>query len=298
MNTQKLQDIEVAYHSYGTPSNDKAPIILLHGFPDDASAWKAAAEQLAEAGHYALAPYVRGCGPTRFLNNDVPRSGSPAARVRDVIEFMDALHIDKAVIVGQDWGATTAQALCMLYPERVERLVLLNGQGLLNMQVFSQGKIPTWQTFHAGWYQWLFLQPLAKQLLESDREGFARYAWQQWSPGWNFSEGEFAAASESFKNPNWVEVVLSAYQMDASTADPRDTEVMAKLSSPTVAITRPTLHLQGVNDGVDLYVDTQLGQEEFYKDMYISKQLEGCGHFLQREQPQLVADEIMAFLES
>ena len=73
---------------------------------------------------------------------------------------------------------------------------------------------------------------------------------------------------------------------------------MAKLSSPSVAINCPTLHLQGVNDGVDLFPDTQLGQEEFYTNTYVSKRLEGCGHFLQRERPQLVAGEIVAFLES
>ena len=85
------------------------PLILLHGFPDDATAWGDVGARLAAAGRHAIAPYVRGCGPTRFRSAETPRSGQPSARARDVLALMDALRLERAVLVGQDWGATPAR---------------------------------------------------------------------------------------------------------------------------------------------------------------------------------------------
>jgi pimeloyl-ACP methyl ester carboxylesterase len=294
MKTQQVQDLHIGYEEYGAPSR-RPSVLLLHGFPDDASAWRGVGPLLARAGLHALAPYVRGCGPTRFLHAHTPRSGHPATRARDMLEFIDALKLDRVQLVGQDWGAATAQALAMLHPQRVERLAVLNGHGLLNMAVFQQGKVPGWATFHAGWYQWFFQLPMAKQLLQADRAGFARYAWQQWSPGWRFDESAFAEAAASFDNPDWVDVVLSAYSMDPAACDPRDAESAQRLMKAP-AIERPTLNLQGRRDGVDLFEDTQLGQEAFYRGGFERQVLEGCGHFLQREQPERVAEHLIAFL--
>ena len=65
--------LEIAYEEKGSP--DGPPVILLHGFPDDARSWDTVSEDLASAGYRTLAPYLRGFGPTRFLSDDVPRSG-------------------------------------------------------------------------------------------------------------------------------------------------------------------------------------------------------------------------------
>ena len=60
---------------------------------------------LASAGYRVIIPYLRGYGTTRFLSNDAPRNGLPAAFAVDVIALMDALEIDKAIVAGCDWGA-------------------------------------------------------------------------------------------------------------------------------------------------------------------------------------------------
>jgi pimeloyl-ACP methyl ester carboxylesterase len=288
--------LELACEVFGTPGRE-LPVILLHGFPDDASAWNDVGAALARAGRWAYAPYVRGCGPTRFLTPDAPRSGQPAARARDLRQLLDALHIERAVLVGQDWGAATAQALTMLHPERVDRLVVLNGHGLLNMAVFAQGRRPSWETLHAGWYQWMFQTPLAEPLLSSDRAGLARYLWRQWSPGWNFSDATLEAVVRSLANPDWVRVVLSAYRPPDSDADadPQDEPATRQLAGAP-GIDRPTLNLQGMDDRVDLFNDTQLGQEAFYRGGFRREQLAGCGHFLHRERPDEVARLLIEFI--
>jgi pimeloyl-ACP methyl ester carboxylesterase len=297
MERLSIEQLEVAYEVHGTPG-EGASLILLHGFPDDATAWNGVGAHLASAGRHALAPYVRGCGPTRFLAGDTPRSGQVSARARDVVQLMDALRLERVVLVGQDWGAATAQAIAMLHPQRVERLVVLNGHGLLNLAVFERGNRPSWRTFHAGWYQWLFQTPIGAPLLREGRASLARYLWQEWSPGWSFADEELDAVLRSFDNPDWAEVVLSAYRpwTDDPCADPDDDEASQALAAAP-AITRPTLNLQGARDGVDLFEDTQLGQEAFYRGGFRREQIRDCGHFLHRERPDAVAKQLLRFLE-
>jgi pimeloyl-ACP methyl ester carboxylesterase len=295
MKTIATEDLDISYDVYGTPS-ERVPVILLHGFPDDASSWLEIGHLLAAGGHYAIAPYVRGCGPTAFKAKSSPRSGQPSARSRDLIGLMDALGIGRAILIGQDWGATTAQATAILNPARVEKLVLLNGHGLFNMGVFAQGRLPSWETFHAGWYQWLFQSSVAKSILEADRAGFIRFVWTKWSPGWRFSEIDLAGVVRSAQNPDWIDVVLSAYRgQNDPAADSRDCKAETVLAQ-LPPITCPTLNLQGADDGVDLYVDTQLGQEAYYHGPFAIEVLDGCGHFLHRERPDAVAARILSFL--
>ena len=63
--------LDIGYHDSGDAS--AFPVILLHGFPDDAHAYDGVAPVLAKAGFRALAVYLRGYGPTRILDAAAPR---------------------------------------------------------------------------------------------------------------------------------------------------------------------------------------------------------------------------------
>jgi pimeloyl-ACP methyl ester carboxylesterase len=98
-------------------------VVLLHGFPELWYSWRHQLDALAEAGHHAAAPDVRGYGDT-----DAP----PAVEryrmrelVDDVAGLLDALHEDRAALVGHDWGARIAWHFAQLHPERVAALVAL-----------------------------------------------------------------------------------------------------------------------------------------------------------------------------
>src|SRR6058998_786715 len=69
--------LEIGYEAHGDAGG--VPIVLLHGFPDDARAWDDVAPPLAAAGYRVLVPYLRGYGPTRFLNPEEPRMAQQAA---------------------------------------------------------------------------------------------------------------------------------------------------------------------------------------------------------------------------
>jgi pimeloyl-ACP methyl ester carboxylesterase len=71
---------------------------------------------LAEAGLRVIVPYLRGHGPTRFLDPFTPRSGQQAALGADVIDFMDALDIPRASLADYDWGGRAACVAAALWP--------------------------------------------------------------------------------------------------------------------------------------------------------------------------------------
>ena len=107
--------LEIGYESAGDPGG--APVILLHGFPYDVRAFDDAASLLAGQGAFVLAPYLRGFGPTRFLDPATMRSGQQAALAQDLLDFMDALNIGQAVVAGYDWGGRAACIVAALDPD-------------------------------------------------------------------------------------------------------------------------------------------------------------------------------------
>src|SRR6266516_2629915 len=96
--TIRTPTLEMVYEAHGDAAG--FPMVLLHGFPDDARAWDAVAPPLAAAGYRVLVPYLRGYGPTRFLDAAEPRMAQQAAIGQDLLDFMDALGISGAGLAG------------------------------------------------------------------------------------------------------------------------------------------------------------------------------------------------------
>src|SRR5262249_39447503 len=96
--TVRTPILQIAYDSHGR--GDGVPVVLLHGFPDDARAFDDMAPALVSAGFRMLVPYLRGYGPTRFLNAAEPRMAQQAAIAQDVLDFLDALGIASAGLAG------------------------------------------------------------------------------------------------------------------------------------------------------------------------------------------------------
>ena len=128
--TVQTSVLEIGYHESGDAAG--IPVILLHGFPDDAHAYDGVAPLLARAGYRALAVYLRGYGPTRFLDPAAPRTAEQAAIGQDVIDFADALKLQRFAVAGFDWGGRAACVASALHPERVRPAVLVGGYAIQN----------------------------------------------------------------------------------------------------------------------------------------------------------------------
>lgn len=110
--------IHVAEAGQGTP------VLLCHGFPEIWYSWRHQMQALADAGFRALAPDQRGYGETT-APQEVDKY-SIHHLVGDLTSVLDALAIDRAVVVGHDWGGIVAWQMALLAPHRVAAVVGVN----------------------------------------------------------------------------------------------------------------------------------------------------------------------------
>lgn len=103
---------------------DGEPIVLLHGFPQRASCWELVAEILHDNGFRTLAPDQRGYSPGArpARRRDYVQSELTA----DVLALLDAAGLERAHVVGHDWGALVGWAVAAHHPERVKTLTALS----------------------------------------------------------------------------------------------------------------------------------------------------------------------------
>jgi hypothetical protein len=91
MRTARTPVLDIAHEESGPA--DGRPVVLMHGFPDDIHAYDGVAPPLAVSGYRVIVPYLRGYGPTRFLEPATPRSGQQAALGHDLLDLIDALAL-------------------------------------------------------------------------------------------------------------------------------------------------------------------------------------------------------------
>ncbi|TMF27612.1 MAG: alpha/beta hydrolase [Chloroflexi bacterium] len=137
------------------------PVILLHGFPDTGDLWRKQVPALVQQGFRAIVPDMRGRG--RSSKPDAVSDYRLSSIVRDVTGILDTLRIERAHVVGHDWGAGVAWLVAALAPERVDRLVAIS--------VGAPGAAarPTLEAFQKGWYRLLFLfEGVAEEVIQRD----------------------------------------------------------------------------------------------------------------------------------
>src|ERR671916_620808 len=165
--------LNVGYAEAG-PANGRT-VILLHGWPYDIHSFVDVVPLLASAGYRVIVPYLRGYGSTRFLSSDTFRNGQQSALALDVIAFMDAVGIEKAVVAGFDWGARTANIMAVLWPERCKGIVAVSGYLIGNREANRQPLTP--QAEYAWWYQYYFATERGERGYSEYRHDFSRMIW-------------------------------------------------------------------------------------------------------------------------
>ena len=221
--------LDIAYLEYGP--GDGPAVVLLHGWPSDVHDWDGAAPSLAASGYRVLVPWLRGFGPTRFLDPQTPRSGQQAALGADLRDFLDALGVREALLAGYDWGGRAACVAAALWPERVRGLVTINGYNIQDIARAAR-PAPAAQE-HRYWYQWYFQTERGRAGLAQNRRDIARLLWRQWSPNWVFDDAAFEATAASFDNPDFVDVTIQSYRHRYACApgDPAYDELERRLAA-------------------------------------------------------------------
>ncbi|NNE73432.1 MAG: alpha/beta hydrolase [Acidimicrobiales bacterium] len=118
----QLDDVTLSVTTSGDPAHPA--VLFLHGFPEIAYSWRHQVEAFADAGFFAIAPDQRGYGwsdcPEAVAAYDIFNL------VGDAIGVLDALGVERTVLVGHDWGSLIAQWFALFRPDRLRGVALLS----------------------------------------------------------------------------------------------------------------------------------------------------------------------------
>lgn len=282
--------LDVAYEESGPP--DGAPVILLHGFPYDVRAYDDVGPILAAAGHRVIVPYLRGYGPTRFLDAATPRSGQQGALAADLLALMDALAIPRAILAGYDWGGRAACIVAGLWPERAAGLVTACGYNVQDIPRSVRPAAPEQE--HRHWYQFYFHTERGRAGLAANRGDLCKLLWRLWSPNWAFDDATYTRSAASFDNADFVDVVIQSYRhrFGYAAGDPAYDAIEQRLETqPPIMV--PTVCLHGEGDGVSP-PDNSAHHARHFSGPYRRILVPCVGHNIPQEAPEAWAEAILS----
>ncbi len=274
--------IELSVHRGGVG----APLILLHGFPENHRCWEKIAPALAEQ-FDVIIPDLRGYG-----DSDAPDGVEAYAKremARDVVGLMDALGLDRAHVLGHDRGARVSYRLALDHPSRLDRL------GIIEI-------VPTGD-FWAAWdadlamaaYHWTFLAqpaPMPERMILADGPEFIDWTLSRWTKVSDltpFSDAALKSYRAQGSNPVRVSAMCNDYRAGATI----DRRIDAESRAAGAKITAPLLFIWATG-GFPARTGDPLGVWRDWAEDVSGVEIENCGHFVMEEVPSAILPAIIA----
>jgi pimeloyl-ACP methyl ester carboxylesterase len=292
--TREIPHVEGVEHSFvdvdglrmhvaSAGSADGDPILCLHGWPQHWYMWRKLIGPFTEAGHRMICPDLRGLGWT-----DAPARGYEKHQLAtDVLGLMDALGLERVKLVGHDWGGWTGYLLCAREPERFERMVALN--------IFPPLLDRSWAAIRMAprlWYQVVLAAPVIGRVAAArlggrsdrffDRVRMGRGVW---------SPEERSIYLDYLAEPDRASATVQYYR----TFQTRELWRVALGNYVDGRLRTPTLLIHGTADMVQDH--RALRGVERHADDFTVDLVDGVGHFIVDERPELVAERTLAFLD-
>ena len=248
-------------------------VVLLHGFPDSSHLWRNQVPALVAAGYRAIAPDLRGFGESgRPEGVDAYRI---TRSVADVVAILDALGLERAHVVGHDWGAGLAWVLAALVPERVDRLVALS------VGHPNTGREPSLLQREKSWYMLLFeFEGAAEELLSRDDWRLAR----EWIRG----DGDVERQLADLARPGALTAALNWYRANSVLRFQLSDRALPPVAAPTMGI-------WSTGDNY-LLEEGMLRSAEHVTGPWRYERVEGASHWLQLDRPERVNGLLLDFL--
>lgn len=117
--------VQVQYKSSPIPKDVKW-VLLMHGFPDTSDMWESQISALSAAGYAVAAPDMPGFGRSSFTKPQNVKQYSLRNIVLIMRGLLDHLGVQRAAVVGHDWGAAVAWSFALQCPDRLSHLVVLS----------------------------------------------------------------------------------------------------------------------------------------------------------------------------
>lgn len=249
------------------------PVLVLHGFPDIAQGMRPLVDRLVAAGFHAIVPALPGYPPSGPV--DDYRTSSVAA---DMVAVLDAVGVDRAHVVGHDWGGLVAYDLGAAYADRVDRIAAL---AVPHPSGFAVRRRDLQEQKTAA-YAWILAFSDGAADLAADPVWLDQIH-AEWSPG--LVRDEWPAVKAVLAQPGVGAAVHSWYRDDMTRDD------------ATGDVRMPALVLHGTRDGCigpacyrDIAGRFAAGAEIV--------EVPDAGHWLHVEQPDAIAARIVSFLRT
>jgi pimeloyl-ACP methyl ester carboxylesterase len=269
--TAVVDGVELKYLAAGSGP----PLILLHGYTETSHMWEAVIPHFARA-FRVVAPDLPGIG-----GSAIPSAGldmkAAAIRIHDLAQ---ALHIRKARIVGHDIGLMVAYAYAALYPDDVDRLVV--------MDAFLPG-IGDWETYYHNPRRWHFLfnGPTAEALVEGRERIYFDHFWNDFAADGkrSLSDGDRRLYAAAYARPGRMRAAWAYFAALPRTAE--DFKVLARTK-----LTMPVLSISGARAAGDV-----LGQHMKLVASNVEIVVrEDTGHWVLQERPEQTIAALDGFL--
>lgn len=268
----QVQTNGISLHVTQAGPADGPLLILLHGFPEFWYGWRHQIAPLAAAGYRVWVPDQRG-----YNLSDKPRGVRAYALdtlAADIVGLIDAAGVDRAHVIGHDWGGVVAWRLADRYPDRLHRVAILN---VPHDRVLARFLRRSPAQLRRSLYMFFFQLPwLPERVLgRRDGEAMAQLLARASRPG-AFSADDLTHYRAAWRQPGALTAMLNWYRALTRAYTP----------APRRPITVPTLLIWGVHD-------VALGREmappsiDRCTDGHLVF-IEDAGHFVQHEAPTQV----------
>jgi pimeloyl-ACP methyl ester carboxylesterase len=287
------------YHvlRWGEPQAHSAPLVLLHGWMDVAASFQFVVDALEAtplAGRWVIAPDWRGFG----LTEAPPGTDSYwfADYLGDLDRLLPALGIERPIdLVGHSMGGNVVMSYAGLRPERIRRVINLEGFGLPRAEPrHAPKRLVQWLDSLAepqSLKTYTSLQEVAERLRKNNpRLAADKAAWL--APHWSRRDNEVGGdghfhilGDPAHKRPNpmiyRVEEILETWKL----------------------ITAPLLWVEAADSQPEAWWGQRYTKAEFHERLNVVPRAErhvlaDCGHMLHHDQPEALAARLAAFLAS
>ncbi|HEY0633691.1 MAG TPA: alpha/beta hydrolase [Thermoleophilaceae bacterium] len=270
-----VDGVRLHYAEAGPPSGEV--VLLQHGWPQHWWMWRDLIGPLSDR-FRVIAPDLRGHGWSQKPAGDYRKD----ALMRDLLGLLDKLGIERVRWVGHDWGAYTGMLAALRHPERIERFVCMS---IPHPWQKERGVV---ETASSAWYQLILAAPILGKLAIG-RLGFPRVVLTKARVKGSYTDEELETYMSVLRQPDATEASMRMYRhfllhelIPAATGGFKEER-----------LTVPTRWIVGEKDRVSGNADD--GYRDHADDMTL-EQVQGVGHFLPEEVPDLVRERVLEFL--
>ncbi len=268
----ELRGIQVHYKASGS---GEPSMILMHGFLSSAFSWREVIGPLSETGR--VVAFDR---PAFGLTERPDAWGGENPYTADfamalTLDLMDALSVERAVLIGNSAGGALAARLALEHPERVQALILVDAA------IYSEGGSRAWLRPLLATPQMRRIGPV---LLRNVRTWGAEFGRSAWHDPARITPEIWAGYTLPLRADNW-DRALYEYTLASQPGD---------LASRVSEIDMPVLVITGDDDRIVPMADSvRLASEIPNARLAI---LPACGHVPQEECPQALLEVVQEFL--